>query len=200
MRQQTAARDPNNDPNNSRAVSNSLSCLPAVERVIPGYHVTAAGTNQKADAVVKALWCGRRGWTLALASDGSGVRRAATVGLTLAGDLSAAVWVHAVDEPIWKTGVGGAHLRQRGEALMTWMHQETCEHLHYGVELWCTRMTCNVNLSSLKRQQRSRADMKVWTISKCVTYCNMNLKSSELGSSLLEIQLQSINLRLDCSL
>lgn len=66
--------------------------------------MTAAGTNQKADAIVKALGCGLAGCTLALAGDGGGVRRAATVGLTLAGDLSAAVWVHAVDESIWKTG------------------------------------------------------------------------------------------------
>jgi len=39
----------------------TLSRLPAVERVIPGYHVTAAGANQKADAVVEALGCGLGG-------------------------------------------------------------------------------------------------------------------------------------------
>lgn len=69
--------------------------------------MTAARTNQKTDAIVKAL--GRRlgGWTLALASDGGGVRWATTVGLTLAGDLSAAVWIHAINKPIWKTGGKG---------------------------------------------------------------------------------------------
>ena len=61
--------------------------------------MTAAGTNQEADAVVEALGRG-------LAGDGSGVRRAATVRLTLAGDLSAAVWIHAVNKPIWKTQEG----------------------------------------------------------------------------------------------
>jgi len=62
--------------------------------------VAAAGANQKADALVEALQRGLGGGTLALADDGGGVRRAATVALTLAGDLSAAVRVHAVDEPV----------------------------------------------------------------------------------------------------
>lgn len=71
--------------------------------------MAAAGANQEADALIEAL--GRRLSTGALGLSGyrgsgdSGcdrVRRAATVDLTLAGHLSAAVRVHAVDEAVWK--------------------------------------------------------------------------------------------------
>lgn len=59
-------------------------------------------------------------------------------------------------------------------ALLTWMRsgltKETCEHLHYPDELWCTQMTSSTDLSSLKWQQGSWADMRVWTIEKYVTW------------------------------
>lgn len=50
-----------------------FSRLPAVERVIPGYHMTATGTDQKADPVIKTLGRGLGGRALALAGDRSGV-------------------------------------------------------------------------------------------------------------------------------
>lgn len=81
--------------------------------------MTAAGANQETDAVVKAPGRGLDGWTLTLAGDGDGVGRSATVGLTLAGDLSAAVWVHAVDQPVWNSRRDDAD--KEGEAVLTWI-------------------------------------------------------------------------------
>lgn len=69
--------------------------------------MAAAGANQEADALVETL--GRRLSAGALGlsgrrgdGGGDGVGRAATVDLTLARHLSAAVRVHAVDEAVWK--------------------------------------------------------------------------------------------------
>lgn len=41
---------------------------------------------------------------MALAREHRRVGGASTVGLSLAGDLKAAIWVHAINEPIWITG------------------------------------------------------------------------------------------------
>lgn len=95
--------------------------------------MTAAGANQETDTVVKAPRWGLDGWTLTLAGDGDGVGRSATVGLTLAGNLSAAVWVHAVDQAVWKSRRDGAD-RERGRADMD-IVKEKHGHLHFCAEL-----------------------------------------------------------------
>lgn len=104
--------------------------LPAIERVVPRYHMSAAGADQKTDAVIKSLGGGLGGGRpLALDCDGRGVGRAATVGLTLARALSAAVWVHAINQPIWKTG---GTVRTGRQSLVDLdelgFDKSTCEH------------------------------------------------------------------------
>lgn len=70
--------------------------------------MAATGGDQEADPVIKTFRRGLVGGggtgsgTLALAGDGGRVSRTATVGLTLAGDLSAAVRIHAVNKAIWE--------------------------------------------------------------------------------------------------
>lgn len=70
--------------------------------------MTAAGTNQKADTLREAPGRGLQGCALALARHCGGVSGATTVGLTLAGDLKAAVRVHAISESIWTIDGGGS--------------------------------------------------------------------------------------------
>lgn len=65
--------------------------------------MTATGADQEADPVIETFrqrLGGGSGGGGALAGDGGRVGGAATVGLTLAGDLSAAVWVHTVNKAI----------------------------------------------------------------------------------------------------
>lgn len=67
--------------------------------------MAATGADQEADPVIKTFREGLGGGgtgcgTLALAGDGSRVSRTTTVGLTLAGDLSAAVRIHAVNKAV----------------------------------------------------------------------------------------------------
>lgn len=99
--------------------------------------MTAAGTNQETDTVVKAPGRSLDGWTLTLAGDADGVGRSATVGLTLAGDLSAAVWVHAVDKPVWRSRRDSAD--KEGEAVLTWISLRRSMNISILVLNWWLR-------------------------------------------------------------
>lgn len=72
--------------------------LPGIERVFPGDDVRAVPSHQHLDAVVERAdsGLGRR----ALLDDLQRVPGASAQGTVLAGTLNAAVWVHAVCQPI----------------------------------------------------------------------------------------------------
>lgn len=83
--------------------------------------MTAAGTNQKADTLREAPGHGLQDCGLALARHCGGVSGATTVGLTLAGDLKAAIWVHAISESIWTMKREG--VRTGTKHVSTWLFQ-----------------------------------------------------------------------------